>query len=99
MKRVGVGVVGTGFWGENQVRVFRQNKTSELLGICDADATRAKEVGGKYDVPSYSSLDEFLKISGLDAVTVCTPTHTHLDVGLRVMEAGMDLLVEKPMTG
>ena len=99
MKRVGVGVVGTGFWGENQVRVFRQNKTSELVGICDADLARAKEVGTKYDVPSYSNLDEFLKISGLDAVTVCTPTHTHLNVGLRALEAGMDLLVEKPMTG
>jgi UDP-N-acetylglucosamine 3-dehydrogenase len=91
--------VGTGFWGENQVRVFRQGSFCELVGVCDLDAARAREVGGKYGVPSFSLLDEFLGSPGLDAVTVCTPTRTHLEVGLRVLEAGKDLLVEKPLTG
>ncbi len=99
MKRVGVGVVGTGFWGENQVRVFRQSKACNLLGICDANIARAREVGAKYSVPSFSDLEEFLKIPGLDGVTVCTPTRTHLQVGIRTLEAGKNVLVEKPMTG
>ncbi len=99
MKRVGIGVVGTGFWGENQVRVIRQSKVCSLQGVCDSNSTRAREVGTKYYVPSFSDLDEFLRIPGLDAVTVCTPTHTHLDVGIRTLETGKNLLVEKPMTG
>ncbi len=99
MKRVGIGVVGTGFWGQNQVRVLRQSKTCNLLGICDADTARARDVGEKYSVPSFTALQEFLKIPGLEAVTVCTPTRTHLQVGTQTLEAGKDLLVEKPMTG
>lgn len=99
MKRVGIGVVGTGFWGENQVRVLRQSKVCNLLGICDSNPKRAREVGEKYYVPSFSNLGELLKIPGLEAVTVCTPTHTHLDVGSRCLEAGKNVLVEKPMTG
>lgn len=99
MRRVGVGVIGTGFWGENQVRVLRQNKTSNLLGICDSNQERAKEVGGRFDVPWFTELKDFLRIPGLEAVTVCTPTHTHLQVGLNVLEAGKNILVEKPMTG
>jgi len=99
LKRVGVGVIGTGFWGENQVRIFRQSRIADLVAICDADKKRAKEIGTKYAVPWYSDLDKFLRMPNLEAVTVCTPTQTHLKVGLLAIEAGKNLLVEKPMTG
>ncbi len=94
-----MGVVGTGFWGENQVRVFRQSGVCELVGVCDVDAERARRVGEKYGVPSFSELNKLVGVAGLEAVTVCTPTRTHLGVGLQVLEGGLDLLVEKPMTG
>ncbi len=99
MKRVNAGVIGTGFWGENQVRVLRQSRACNLLGICDINEKRARQVGAKYDVPWFTDVDKFLKIPRLQAVTVCTPTHTHLEVALRALEEGKDALVEKPMTG
>ena len=99
MKRVGVGVIGTGFWGENQVRVLRQSRMAELMAICDSNKKRAREIGTKYGVPWYSDVGKFLKVPNLEAVTVCTPTQTHLKVGLQAIEAGKNLLVEKPMTG
>ena len=99
MKRVAVGVIGTGFWGENQVRVFRQSRIADLVAICDADNKRAKEIGTKYGVPWFSDLTKFLRVPNLEAVTVCTPTQTHLRVGMLAIEAGKHLLVEKPMTG
>ena len=99
MKRVGVGVIGTGFWGENQVRVLRQSEIADLVAICDSDKKRAREIGSKYGVPWYSEIDKFLRVPKLQAVTVCTPTQTHLKVGLLAIEAGKSLLVEKPMTG
>ncbi len=99
MKRVAVGVIGTGFWGENQVRVFRQSRMADLVGICDSNKKRAEEMGTKYSVPWYSDLSKFLRVPELEAVTVCTPTQTHLKVGLQAIEAGKNLLVEKPMTG
>jgi len=99
LKRVGVGVIGTGFWGENQVRVLRQSRIADLVAICDANKKRAKEIGTKYGVPWYSDLDQFLRVPKMEAVTVCTPTQTHLKVGSLAIEAGKNLLVEKPMTG
>ncbi len=99
MRRLAVGVIGTGFWGENQVRVFRQSRIADLVAICDADKKRAKEIGTKYGVPWYSDLSKFLRVPNMEAVTVCTPTQTHLKVGLLAIEAGKNLLVEKPMTG
>ena len=99
MRRVAVGVVGTGFWGENQVRVLRQSKIADLVAICDTNKKRAKEIGTKYGVAWYSDVTKFLQEAKLEAVTVCTPTQTHLKVGLLAIEAGKNLLVEKPMTG
>jgi len=99
MKRVAVGVIGTGFWGENQVRVFRQSPMADLVAICDTNEKRAKEIGTKYGIPWYSDLGKFLRVPKLEAVTVCTPTQTHMNVGLVAIEAGKSLLVEKPMTG
>jgi len=99
MKRVAVGVIGTGFWGENQVRVLRQSRIADLIATCDANEKRAKEIGTKYGVPWYTDIEKFLRIPNLEAVTVCTPTQTHLKVGLSAIEAGKNLLIEKPMTG
>jgi UDP-N-acetylglucosamine 3-dehydrogenase len=99
MKRVGAGVIGTGFWGENQVRVLRQSSKCNLIGICDSNRDRAKQAGSKYSVPWYTDIDEFLRIPGIEAVTVATPTHTHFQVGMKILEEGKNLLVEKPMTG
>ena len=99
MKRVAVGVIGTGFWGENQVRVFRQSPMADLVAICDTNEKRAKEIGTKYGIPWYSDLGKFLRVPKLEAVTVCTPTQTHMNVGLVAIEAGKSLLDEKLMTG
>src|SRR6059058_1865545 len=99
MKRVAIGVIGTGFWGENQVRVLRQSRMADLVAICDTNEKRAREIGTKYAVPWYTDLDKFLRVSRLEAVTICTPTQTHLKVGILAIEAGKNLLVEKPMTG
>lgn len=99
MKRVGIGVIGTGFWGENQVRVLRQNQASNLLAICDTNQRRASDIGSKYSVPYYTDLGKFLKIPMLEAVTICTPTQTHFRVGMKALEAGKNVLIEKPMTG
>src|SRR3989475_7521761 len=88
LKRVGAGVIGTGFWGENQVRVLRQSPKCDLIGICDSNRERAKQVGSKYSVPWYTDADELLRIPEIEAVTVATPTHTHFQVGTQILEAG-----------
>jgi UDP-N-acetylglucosamine 3-dehydrogenase len=96
-KDVRVAIVGCGIWGWNHARVFADLPDCKLVAVCDADPQRAKLAGDFYHVNSYTQLDEILKNDEIDAVTVCTPSSTHMDVGLQVMEHRKDLLVEKPM--
>ncbi len=93
---VRVGVVGTGGWGKNHVRVFDELQC--LGAVCDMDKARAEQFSKKYRVPGYTSLDEMLNKEKLDAVTICTPASTHFAIARKTLAAGFHTLVEKPMT-
>jgi predicted dehydrogenase len=93
---VRVGVVGTGGWGKNHVRVL--NELGCLAAICDMNMERADSFSKNYHVPGYSSLEEMVKKEKLDAVTICTPASTHFAMASQALEAGVHTFVEKPMT-
>src|SRR5207247_9734314 len=99
MKRVAIGVIGTGFWGENQVRVLRQSRMADLVAICDTNEKRAREIGTKYAVPWYTDLEKFLKVSRIEAFTFCTTTQTQPKVCFLVYASGKKLICETTMTG
>jgi len=98
LKKLGVAVIGTGFWGKNQTRVFSQLACAELVCICDANETAAKAVGAQFNVPYTNNVDELLSRKDVEAVTICTPTTTHKQVATQALNAGKHVLVEKPMT-
>ena len=98
MNQLHVAVIGTGFWGRNQARVFSQLAQTKLMCVCDVNPSAASAVGSQFNVEYTSDVDDVLSRSDIDAVTVCTPTTTHRDVATRVLMAGKHLLVEKPMT-
>jgi UDP-N-acetylglucosamine 3-dehydrogenase len=91
-----IGVVGTGGWGKNHVRVF--NELQCLGAVCDLDKARAEQFSKNFHVPGYTSLERMLKKEKLDAVTICTPASTHFAMASQALEAGMNVFVEKPMT-
>src|SRR5947208_14625608 len=72
---------------------------ADLVAVCEKDEKRAKEIGTKYGVQWHTDLNKFRRVPTLDAVTVCTPAQTHPRVGSLAIEAGKNLLAEKPMTG
>ncbi len=91
-----VGVVGTGGWGKNHVRVL--NELQSLAAICDMNKERADSFSRNFHVPAYPSLEEMLKKEKLDAVTICTPASTHFPMASKALAAGLHTFVEKPMT-
>jgi UDP-N-acetylglucosamine 3-dehydrogenase len=91
-----IGVVGTGGWGKNHVRVL--NELKSLGAVCDMNKDRAEQFSKTYHVPGYTSLDEMLKREKLDAVNICTPASTHVAMASKSLEAGVNTFVEKPMT-
>ena len=96
--KLNVAVIGCGSWGRNHARVYDELDNANLVAVADLDGSRAKEIGGLYNVDWHSDPDVIFKDSEIDAVSICTPTITHAELGLRAVEAGKHVLVEKPMT-
>jgi UDP-N-acetylglucosamine 3-dehydrogenase len=97
MKKLGVAVIGAGFWGRNHARVFTELEETELLAVCDINAERAKAIAKQFGVKAYTSTAKMLKIKDLDAVSVCTWSTSLAKEALKALKAGKHVLVEKPM--
>lgn len=94
-KPIRVAVVGAGEFGRNHARVYRQIAGTELIGIHDTDAKRATKLATEFHTRVISGLNELR--GRADAASVAVPTAEHANVGCRLMEMGLDVLVEKPM--
>jgi predicted dehydrogenase len=91
-----VAVAGCGYWGRNLVRNF--NALGALVAVVDpTDAGRAAAEEIAPGVDTKAELPEILARSDIEAVALATPAATHAELGLQVLAAGKDLLVEKPM--
>jgi len=95
-KPIRVAVVGAGEFGRNHVRVWRELGEAELTGIFDTNAERSRQVAAEFGTQPISSLDALTR-DRFDAVSVAVPTKEHARVGCRLLDAGLDVLVEKPM--
>ena len=94
-RKVRVAVVGLGEFGRNHARVYRELRGVELVGVYDRSPERAAAVAKEFQAPALVSLDDLQ--GRADAVSVAVPTEAHAEVGCRLLEMGLDVLVEKPM--
>ena len=97
-----VAVAGTGAFGRNHLRVYRELEASghgvTLAAALEPNATHAAETAEKYAIPVFASVDELLSADlKLDAASVVVPTVHHHAVAAPLLDAGLDLLVEKPL--
>jgi UDP-N-acetylglucosamine 3-dehydrogenase len=97
MKKLGVAVIGTGFWGRNHARVFKELEETELLAVCDINAERAKNVANQFGVKAYTSIGKLLKRKDIEAVSMCVWSLNLAKETLKALKTGKHVLVEKPM--
>ncbi len=97
MKKLGVAVVGTGFWGRNHARVYRELEETELLAVCDIKVERAKAVAKQFGAKPYTNFGRMLKRKDIEAVSICTWSTSLAKEALKALEKGKHVLVEKPM--
>ncbi|HUT16759.1 MAG TPA: Gfo/Idh/MocA family oxidoreductase [Acidobacteriota bacterium] len=97
MKKLGVAVIGTGGWGKNHVRVYKELASTELVAICDVNAERAKNIASQFGVKAYTNSTRMLKNKEIEAVSVCTWSTKLAREALKALKAGKHVLVEKPM--
>ena len=97
-----VAVIGAGAFGRNHLRVYREVETAglgaALVAAVEPDAKRAEEAAAQYGVPVFPSIDDLLRANlNLHAATVAVPTVHHHAAASALLDAGLDLLVEKPL--
>jgi len=97
MSKLGVAVIGVGFWGKNHVRVYSELAETELVAVCDVDMERARIIAEQYEVEAYNDSRKLLKRKDVEAVSICTWTTTHALEATRAIKAEKHLLVEKPI--
>ncbi len=88
-------VVGVGSLGRHHARIHNDLPETELVAICDTDAGRAREYADLYGCAAVSNHLEL--IGQIDAASVAVPTIAHADVGCALLDAGISVLVEKPI--
>jgi predicted dehydrogenase len=90
-----VAVVGAGAFGRHHLRILGQSSGAQLLGVVDSDSARASAAASEHNCPAYSTIAELT--GKIDAAVVAVPTSAHAEVGCALLEAGIDVLVEKPI--
>ncbi|MDZ7729846.1 MAG: Gfo/Idh/MocA family oxidoreductase [Natrialbaceae archaeon] len=93
-ERLAAGVVGVGAMGDNHARVYSELPSVSLAGVCDVDRGRAETVAESYGTSAHTRSD---LLSRCDLVSVAVPTAQHVEVVADCLEAGVHVLVEKPL--
>ncbi|MBK5292033.1 MAG: Gfo/Idh/MocA family oxidoreductase [Acidobacteriia bacterium] len=93
--RLRLGVVGAGSFGRNHLRVIAESHRAVLAAVVDIDGERARQAGEQYGCQAFT---DWRELSGkVDAAVVATPTVTNRGIGCALLEAGIHVLVEKPI--
>ena len=94
-KKVRVAVVGAGNFGRNHARVYRELADAELVGIVDSNPACAEQVAQEFSTEVFPDIESLA--GRVDAASVAVPTVDHARVGCRLLDLGIDVIVEKPM--
>jgi len=92
-----IGVVGTGWWATNaHLPALAANPRAELAAVCDVDGDRARSAAVEFGAGR--AVTDVSELAGVcDAVIVATPHHSHHDIAIAALQAGLHVLVEKPL--
>src|SRR4051794_12456325 len=96
--KLGVAVVGCGYWGPNLIRNFNTCPTTEVVALCDQSADILERVGALCPgAERLTDLGRVLANPAVEAVAIATPVSTHGPLAAAALRAGKHVLVEKPM--
>lgn len=98
--RLKVGVVGAGSMGMNHIRVLRDfdEEQIQLSGVAETAEAALKQATSRFHVPGYADYRQMVEQTHPDLVAVVVPTHLHFQIAEYLLQQGINVLIEKPMT-
>lgn len=90
------GVFGVGHLGYHHARLYTALEGADLIGVCDTRADHGSTVAGEFNTTYYGTVQGLID-AGIQAASVAVPTVGHHEVVVQLLEAGIDVLVEKPI--
>jgi len=94
---IGTALIGLGRVAPTHAEALASLPRSRFVGVYDDDPDRVKAFAERYHVRSYPSLERLLTDTDVQMVSICTPHPTHARLSILAAEAGLHVLVEKPM--
>ncbi len=95
-KLLRVGVIGVGAMGRHHARVYSQLPDVQLVGVADVDDKLVSRIAREFKTKAFADYKELLR-EGLDAVSIVTPTFLHREIAIETINAGIGVLIEKPI--
>lgn len=96
MSKIRTAVIGVGYLGKFHAQKYAQLDSSELVAVCDASLEIAQNIADEHNVPAFTDYHEL--IGKVDAVSIVVPTQKHYEVAKVLLENGIHVLLEKPIT-
>ena len=93
----GIGIIGCGVIADIHAQAINQLENGNLISVYSRTEENARKMGETYDVDYHSNWESFINDERIDIVSICTPSGTHLDMGIKAAEAGKNIIVEKPI--
>jgi predicted dehydrogenase/nucleoside-diphosphate-sugar epimerase len=96
--RLRVAIVGAGYIADFHARAIRQSGNADLVAVCDPNAVSAEAFAARWSIAkSFTSLEQMVAAERLDAVHILVPPNLHHALAKTALEAGLHVLLEKPM--
>jgi predicted dehydrogenase len=96
MRKIKVAVIGVGRLGSLHARLYKELPQAQLIGVCDTEQSRLKEICRQLDVSAFGDYRQLF--DKVEAVSIATPTHLHFSIAEDFLKHGIHTLVEKPYT-
>lgn len=96
-RKYNTGIIGYGKVAHIHASALKKIENANFTAVCGRDENKSKQFASAYNINSYTSITEMIEKEKMDIVTVCTPHPIHMDSTFEAIDAGANVLVEKPM--
>lgn len=91
-----VAVIGTGYFGQRHLKILSNMQDVEIVGIADKDINKASQVASEFGLKYSENFIDLLDRA--ETFFIVTPTNTHFEIAMELIEAGKNIFIEKPLT-